>query len=932
MPSQPPATAPSWLSQLSISDWRGAVPAIRKIVANLSAAAFLDFGPQIDTGAVRAQQLRALLAVTPVMMAVNLANVATILTVSWHSPVFFALTLWALLVCALSLFTAVKWVSIRHRPAKPHASVRAVTRASLNAGLIGSIWGALPFVLQHYETTSQQLLFMNVVMGTAAGGAFALAAIPAAASAYLGAILLPVIVGSALGSMPASQSFLPFVIIYFLALLANIFGRYRDIATRVRDQARITQQNQTIALLLRDFETSASDWLWETDTQGNLTYVSERLMQITGQPHGALLGRSIMDTAGTTPDHTRWASLLEALQAGGAIRDHIVVAHHSGKDVWWSLTASPIHDSNGSIKGYRGVGTDISERKKAELALAQKNQLLATFNAQLEQQVADRTEAARRSASLAEEASRAKSQFVANMSHEIRTPMNGVFGMADLLMRTELTTRQQRLVHTINQSASSLLTIINDILDVSRMEAGKFTLDRIPFDLRATIEDVVDLLSDSAQKKKIEQTLLIAPDVPAMVMGDPGRIRQICTNIISNAIKFTPTGDVSIAVMCAWRDERHATIEITVKDTGIGIPLDVQERLFQPFQQADTSITRRFGGTGLGLAISKHLAEMMGGEINLVSTPGTGSAFTVRLPFEITDVTGITETPGLPSLQGFRVLVLDDRATNREIISSYLGDGGAEITSVETPAAAINALRAGHAEGRPYAVALIDMVLPGSSGLMVATAIKAEATLACVRLVMVTSLSWKDDLETARRHGYEALLSKPVHRKELVETVGRVLRKPATPLANFATTGEDSVATVLTVAKVNCARGARVLIAEDNPVNVEVACEYLSSLDCKITLAQTGVEAVEAYAKPAFDIILMDCQMPEMDGLAAARKIREAEKLLGLPRRPIIAVTANAYEDDRRRCLAAGMDDYLAKPFTEGQLHDVLAKWVKIPG
>jgi PAS domain S-box-containing protein len=926
------AAAIDGITRLKLESASSASRAISSFIQHVRCAAILDFGPESNASAVRAQQLRALLAVTPVMMAVNIANVATILTVSWHSPALLALSLWALVVGALSLLTAVKWVAIRRRPAKPHASIKAITRASLNAGFIGGVWGVLPFVLQHYETTSQQLLFMNVVIGSAAGGAFALAAIPAAASAYLSAMLLPIIIGCALGTMPASESFLPFVIIYFLALLANIFGRYRDISTRVRNQARITQQNQTISLLLRDFESSASDWLWETDPHGHLTYVSERLIQITGQPHSALLGRSIVDTAGSSPDLTRWTRLLEGLQAGRALRDHIVVAHHAGQDVWWSLTASPIHDSSGAIKGYRGVGTDISERKKAELALDQKNQLLATFNAQLEQQVAERTEAARRSAALAEEASRAKSQFVANMSHEIRTPMNGVFGMADLLMRTELTARQQRLVHTINQSASSLLTIINDILDVSRMEAGKFTLDQIPFDLRASIEDIVDLLADSAQKKNIEQTLLITPDVPAMVVGDPGRIRQICTNIISNAIKFTPAGDVSVSVTCARRSDNLATIDITVKDSGIGIPMDVQERLFQPFQQADTSITRRFGGTGLGLAISKHLVEMMGGEITLVSTPGEGSEFKVRLPLEVTETSADVQVPFQQSLQGIRVLILDDRATNREIISSYLGDGGAEVTSAETPAAAINALRAGYAEGRPYSVALIDMVLPDSSGLMVASTIKADAALAGIRLVMVTSLSWKDDLQTARQHGFEALLAKPVHRKQLVETVGRVLRKPATPLPFAATTIERPSSLNSTVNGAGRPRGARVLIAEDNPVNVEVAREYLSTLDCAITLARTGLEAVEAYAHPAFDIILMDCQMPEMDGLAATRKIREAEKLLGLPRRPIIAVTANAYEDDRQRCLAAGMDDYLAKPFTEEQLHAVLAKWVKRPG
>jgi len=571
----------------------------------------------------------------------------------------------------------------------------------------------------------------------------------------------------------------------------------------------------------------------------------------------------------------------------------------TGQHGWTSELTYPLINRNDEVVGVISIVRDITQNKINEDLLQQAK-------------------------TAAEAASIAKSAFLASMSHEIRTPMNGVIGMTGLLLDTDLTAEQRHFAEIIRKSGDNLLELINDILDFSKIEAGKLDVEKLDFDLRTTVEDTAELLAIKAADAGLELICRIDPGVPSHLKGDPGRLRQIITNLAGNAIKFTHKGEVVISADIESNQDDSVMVRFSVRDTGIGIPEERRVAIFEPFTQVDGSTTRKYGGTGLGLAISKQLAEMMDGEIGVESTEGKGSTFWFTARFEKRMDVETQNFASLPrtDISAARMLVVDVNATNLMLMTSLLNSWGCRFETVSGGEAALMLLRVAAEQNDPFNIALLDQQIPGMDGRELGRRIKTDPLLKTIRLIMITSLGQRGDAAALKKIGFAGYLAKPVRQSQLYDCIALVLERETDEVP------KNEIVTRHTVAEHVCQRG-KILLADDNSINQKVAQALLHNLGYKADVVANGHEAVQALEHIHYDLVLMDCLMPEMDGFEATALIRDPRSKVLNHAVPIIALTANAMRKDREECITAGMDDYLTKPLKKAELAEVLGKWLK---
>jgi two-component system sensor histidine kinase/response regulator len=676
----------------------------------------------------------------------------------------------------------------------------------------------------------------------------------------------------------------------------NIIGTF-GVSRNITERRRAEMEN----LRLKTAIEQATEAIVITDPTGLIQYVNPAFTVITGYTSEDVLKQNPRLLKSGAQGHAFYEYLWKTITSGQTWQGEIINRRKDGSIYPEWMTISPVLDSAGSVVNYIAIKHDNTQRSRAEVDL-------------------------REAKAAAEAATQAKSSFLANMSHEIRTPMNGIIGMTELALETDLSSEQREYMSIVKTSADLLMTLINDILDFSKIEAGKLDLDLIEFNLHDSIGDTIKTLALKASDKGIELISEIQPDVPAMLVGDPARLRQVLVNLLGNALKFTDKGEVVLSAKMESEDTEAATLQFTVQDTGIGIPVDRQKSVFEAFTQADSSTTRKYGGTGLGLTITSRLVELLGGRIWLESEPGRGSAFHFTARFGLGKLpVAHVRPPEFAALRGLRVLVVDDNATNRRMLEQILTLWHMAPTLADGGTAGLAVLRQAKEAEKPFALVLTDVHMPEMDGFTFVEHIQCDTQFKGITIMMLTSAGQRGDAARCRRLGVTSYLTKPIKQSELREGILTALAslgdlKTQAPLVTRHSMREGH-------------RILRILLAEDNSVNQTLAIRLLEKQGHTVVVANNGMETLAALHDPSdrrFDLILMDVQMPDMDGFEATAVIRETEKLTG-KHLPIIAMTAHAMKGDRERCLAAGMDGYVAKPIHPDELIREIQSMVEAP-
>jgi two-component system, sensor histidine kinase and response regulator len=655
----------------------------------------------------------------------------------------------------------------------------------------------------------------------------------------------------------------------------------RNITERKEAETTILEQKEHLEALIQNSPVA----IVTLGMDQNIQSTNPAFEQMFGYEVGEVIGRNLDQLLPDDDVHSQPVSFTEKLFQGESIKTNVQRRRKDGSTADVEISGVPLMVKE-SIIGGLWLYHDITELMQARR--------------------------------LAEQADRAKSEFLANMSHEIRTPMNGIIGLIELTLGTELTSEQYDFLVGARESADALLSVLNGILDFSKIEAGQLHLENIDFDLPSVVEGVAQTLANRADNKGIEIVSFIDPHVPARMRGDPGRLRQVLVNLVENGIKFTDKGEIFIRTDLEQYENGKITLRFNVRDTGIGIPIDRQAAIFERFVQADGSTTRRYGGTGLGLTISKQLAEMMGGQIGVISESGKGSTFWFTVVME--EVTSYEEPePVYVDLQALHVLVVDDNATNRWVFTKMLEGFGCQVSAVSSGARVVQTLIRASLTNNPYRLVLLDMQMPEIDGEQTLEAIRNEPMTQSIDVIILTSIGRRGDFARVNELGCSGYLVKPIKQTQLRDTLESVFsahsRKDARRMKRIGSR----------VPAMHGDRGLKILLVEDNEINRKMAKVLLNRQGHVIDLAGNGLEAVEAYKNQNYDLILMDVQMPEMDGFDASRQIRELE---GAQRHtPIIAMTAYALPEDRQRCLAAGMDDYLSKPLNPTKVFETIEHW-----